>query len=96
MVCRKNETIPVVRRRNWGCVEKKAQVGHITTHSENGYPYVVPVHFIIHNDKIYIHGLIKGQKISNLTSNNKVCFEVDEMEAIIPDDKKSVRCQYFI
>jgi nitroimidazol reductase NimA-like FMN-containing flavoprotein (pyridoxamine 5'-phosphate oxidase superfamily) len=32
-----------------------------------------------------VHGLIKGQKISNLIQNNKVGFEVDEMGAIIPD-----------
>lgn len=63
-----------------------AQVGRIATHNENGYPYVVPVHFIVYEDKIYIHGLIKGQKISNLIQNNKVGFEVDEMGAIIPDN----------
>lgn len=68
-------------------VLKKAEVGRIGTHNENGYPYVVPVHFIVYNEKIYIHGLIKGQKISNLTKNDKVGFEVDEMGAIIPDNE---------
>ncbi|WP_291106045.1 MULTISPECIES: pyridoxamine 5'-phosphate oxidase family protein [unclassified Dysgonomonas] len=57
-------------------VLKKAEVGRIGTHNENGYPYVVPVHFIVYDEKIYIHGLIKGQKISNLTKNDKVGFEV--------------------
>ncbi len=61
------------------------QVGRIATHNENGYPYIVPVHYVIHDEKIYIHGLIKGQKISNLITHNKVGFEVDEMGAIIPD-----------
>ncbi len=69
-------------------VLERALVGRIATYNENGYPYVVPVHYIIHDGKIYIHGLIKGQKISNLTQNNKVCFEVDEMGAIIfPDNE---------
>lgn len=67
-------------------VLKNAQVGRIATYNENGYPYIVPVHFIVHKEKIYIHGLIKGQKISNLIRNNKVGFEVDEMGAIIPDN----------
>jgi len=67
------------------CILKNAQVGRIATHNENGYPYIVPVHFVIDQEKIYIHGLIKGQKISNLIRNNKVCFEVDEMGEIIPD-----------
>jgi len=66
-------------------VLENARVGRIATHNENGYPYIVPVHFVIHQEKIYIHGLIKGQKISNLIKNNKVCFEVDEMGLIIPD-----------
>ena len=65
----------------------KAQVGRIGTHNENGYPYIVPVHFVVIDDKIYIHGLIKGQKISNLIRNGKVCFEVDEMGEIIPDNE---------
>lgn len=67
-------------------VLEKAQVGRIATRNENGYPYVVPVHFIVYQGKIYIHGLIKGQKISNLIKNNKVGFEVDEMGEIIPDN----------
>jgi Predicted flavin-nucleotide-binding protein len=68
-------------------VLSNAQVGRIATHNENGYPYVVPVHFIIYEEKIYIHGLIKGQKISNLIKNNKVGFEADEMGTIIPDNE---------
>lgn len=68
-------------------VLKSEQVGRIATHNENGYPYIVPVHYIVCDEKIYIHGLIKGQKISNLSANNKVGFEVDSMEAIIPDNE---------
>lgn len=63
------------------------QTGCIGTHNENGYPYVVPVHYVVYEDRIYIHGLIKGQKIDNLRRNNKVCFEVDEMGEIIPDNE---------
>lgn len=66
-----------------------AQVGRIATHNENGYPYIVPVHFVDYGGKIYIHGLIKGQKISNLLKNDKVCFEADEMGTIVPDNENS-------
>jgi len=58
----------------------KAPVGNIATINENGYPYVVPVHFIYHNGKVYIHGLPIGQKISNILANEKVCFETYFME----------------
>jgi nitroimidazol reductase NimA-like FMN-containing flavoprotein (pyridoxamine 5'-phosphate oxidase superfamily) len=57
----------------------KAQVGRIATQNPEGYPYVVPVHFVYHNGKIYIHGLPKGQKIENIINNPKVGFEIDEM-----------------
>lgn len=70
-------------------VLENAQVGRIATLYENGYPYIVPIHFVIYEGKIYIHGLIKGQKISNLTRNDKVSFEVDEMIKIIPTTENS-------
>ncbi len=65
---------------------KKEQVGHIATINEDGYPYVVPVHFIYYDEKIYIHGLRKGQKISNLLANEKVSFETYSLKGLILDD----------
>ena len=41
----------------------KSPVGNIATINENGYPYVVPVHFIYYEGKVYFHGLPIGQKI---------------------------------
>ncbi|HML04704.1 MAG TPA: pyridoxamine 5'-phosphate oxidase family protein [Methanobacterium sp.] len=64
----------------------KSQVGHIATINENGYPYVVPVHFVYLDDKIYIHGLAKGQKIDNIMANEKVCFETYFMKGLILDE----------
>lgn len=67
-------------------VLSKSEVGRIATNSPDGFPYVVPVHYIYWNDQIYIHGLIKGQKISNLKLDSRVGFEVDEMGNIMPDE----------
>jgi nitroimidazol reductase NimA-like FMN-containing flavoprotein (pyridoxamine 5'-phosphate oxidase superfamily) len=64
----------------------KAPVGSIATINENGYPYVVPVHFIYFDGKIYIHGLPRGQKISNISANEKVCFETHLMKGLILDE----------
>lgn len=63
----------------------KAEVGRIATNDPNGFPYIVPVHYVYWNEKIYIHGLIKGQKITYLKQDSKVGFEVDEMGDILPD-----------
>ena len=65
---------------------KTAPVGNIATINENGYPYVVPVHFIYDEGKVYIHGLPRGQKISNISINEKVCFETYFMKGLILDD----------
>lgn len=59
------------------------KVGRIGTSNLDGTPYIVPVHFVLHQDRIYIHGLSKGQKIENIKSNNNVCFEVDCMRGLI-------------
>ncbi|MBC5632651.1 pyridoxamine 5'-phosphate oxidase family protein [Parabacteroides hominis] len=59
------------------------KVGRIGTLNLDGTPYIVPVHFVLHKDKIYIHGLSKGQKNENIRSNNNVCFEVDCMRGLI-------------
>jgi hypothetical protein len=63
----------------------RATVGRLGSLNKDGYPYVLPMHFVYFNNKIYMHGLPKGQKIDNLKSNNKVCFEIDEMISLIYD-----------
>ena len=44
-----------------------------------GYPYVVPVNYILHDDRIYVHSLL-GQKIKALRENHRVCLQVDQIE----------------
>ena len=62
---------------------ERAKVGRLGCLNPNGYPYVVPMHFVHFNHKIYLHGLPKGQKIDILTSNPNVCFEIDEMITLL-------------
>lgn len=64
----------------------KAAVGNFATIDEKGFPYVVPVHFVYYEDKIYIHGLPKGQKINNLNANEKVGFGINEMKSLLMGD----------
>ncbi|HEX5330923.1 pyridoxamine 5'-phosphate oxidase family protein [Sulfuricurvum sp.] len=64
---------------------KRAEVGRIATLNKDGYPYVLPIHFVYVNSKIYLHGLPKGQKIDNIKANPKVCFEIDEMISLISE-----------
>ncbi len=60
-------------------------VGNLGTISEDGFPYITPVHYVWMDDKIYIHGLRIGQKIDYLKKNPNVGFEVFKMNALIHD-----------
>ena len=42
------------------------------------YPYVVPVHFVHDQGRIYVHSAGQGRKIEMLKSNPRVCVEIDE------------------
>jgi len=72
-------------------------VGRLATVGAAGTPYVIPVHYVYCNQKIYIHGLIRGLKIDNINSNPNVCFEIDKFEQLIYPEEKSpcdVNTQY--
>jgi nitroimidazol reductase NimA-like FMN-containing flavoprotein (pyridoxamine 5'-phosphate oxidase superfamily) len=58
-------------------------IGRLATINSTGFPYVTPVHFIYSNKKIYVHGLVRGQKLDNIKNNPKVCFEIDKMEKFL-------------
>ena len=50
--------------------------------SDNGQPYVVPLHFGYDPPFLYFHGADKGRKLDILAANARVCFEFDELEKI--------------
>ncbi|RXK14500.1 nimA protein [Halarcobacter mediterraneus] len=61
----------------------RSEVGRLGTYSEDGYPYILPMHFVYFDNKIYMHGLPKGKKIDNIKFNSNVCFEIDEMISLL-------------
>ncbi|MFA5233329.1 MAG: pyridoxamine 5'-phosphate oxidase family protein [Sulfurimonas sp.] len=61
----------------------RAQVGRLGTISKDGYPYIVPMHFVHFDNKIYLHGLPMGKKIDNIKYNPNACFEIDEMLSLL-------------
>lgn len=64
----------------------QADVGRLGTIGEDGFPYVVPLHFAYVNGHIYIHGLNAGMKMENIAANSKVSFEVDAMDSLRQGD----------
>jgi nitroimidazol reductase NimA-like FMN-containing flavoprotein (pyridoxamine 5'-phosphate oxidase superfamily) len=44
----------------------------------NNEPYVVPVHYLVEDDCVYVHSL-PGKKIEALRANPRACLQVDEV-----------------
>ncbi len=63
----------------------RAEYGVLSTVSENGKPYGVPLNFCIINDCIYFHCAVEGQKIDNIKQNKLVSFCVVGNTELLPD-----------
>lgn len=50
-------------------------------------PYVVPLCFGYHEQVLYFHGALKGQKIDVLRENPNVCFEFDTVAEAVASEK---------
>ncbi len=59
-------------------------VGRIASIDENGYPQIIPMNFVFLDDSIYMHSHTKGEKLDNVTRNDKVGFEVDRELEFLP------------
>lgn len=64
---------------------KNSDYGILSTVSQNGYPYGVPVSFVFINNSIYFHSATEGHKSDNILNNSKVSFCVVGQTCILPD-----------
>ncbi|MTI58747.1 MAG: pyridoxamine 5'-phosphate oxidase family protein [Firmicutes bacterium] len=64
---------------------KNSDYGILSTISQNGYPYGVPISFVFFNNSIYFHGATEGHKLDNILNNSKVSFCVVGQTCILPD-----------
>jgi nitroimidazol reductase NimA-like FMN-containing flavoprotein (pyridoxamine 5'-phosphate oxidase superfamily) len=63
----------------------KAEFGVLSTVTENGKPYGVPLNFCMIDHCIYFHCAVEGQKIDNIKQNNSVSFCVVGKTELLPD-----------
>lgn len=61
----------------------KSQDCVLATQGKDGFPYAIPMNFLYHNDKIYMHGRKKGEKIDNIKLNSKVCIVIHQMLGLL-------------
>ena len=63
---------------------QEEHVGRIASIDTNGFPQIIPMNFVFLNDAIYMHSHVKGEKLDNISQNNKVGFEVDRELEFLP------------
>jgi len=59
-------------------------VGRVASIDANGFPQIIPMNFVFLNDAVYMHSHVKGEKLDNITRNNKVGFEADRELEFLP------------
>jgi hypothetical protein len=59
-------------------------VGRISSIDANGFPQIIPMNFVFLNDAVYMHSHVKGEKLDNISRNNKVGFEADRELEFLP------------
>ena len=59
-------------------------VGRVSSIDKNGFPQIIPMNFVFRNDAVYMHSHVKGEKLDNISRNNKVGFESDRELEFLP------------
>ena len=59
-------------------------VGRISSIDVNGFPQIIPMNFVFLNNTIYMHSHVKGEKLDNISRNEKVGFEADRELEFLP------------
>lgn len=62
----------------------RGEYGTLSTISENGYPYIVPLSYVYYEKCIYFHCAKEGHKLENIKQNNKVSFCVVTDTKVLP------------
>ena len=60
------------------------ETGRVCTIDKEGYPQIIPMNFVYAKDAVYMHSHVRGEKIENISRNQRVGFEVDKSVAFLP------------
>ncbi len=61
------------------------QYGVLSTVSQSGYAYGVPLNYVYHEGSIYFHSAVEGSKLDNIIFNDRVSFCVVGSTEAMPD-----------
>ena len=60
------------------------ETGRVSSIDKEGFPQVIPMNFVYANNAIYMHSHPRGEKLENISKNQKVGFEVDQSLEFLP------------
>ena len=68
-------------------VLEKCEFLTLATYGEDGWPYAVPLSYVVIEDKVYFHCSTEGQKYDCIENNLRVCLSaVRDVEAVWDND----------
>lgn len=62
---------------------KRNTSGVLSLIGDEGYPYGVPLSYVLLDDKIYFHSAASGHKIDAMQNTDKACFTVIDADVIL-------------
>jgi nitroimidazol reductase NimA-like FMN-containing flavoprotein (pyridoxamine 5'-phosphate oxidase superfamily) len=66
--------------------------GRLATCDKAGQPYITPLNYVVHDNKIYFHSKLTGRKLDNLAENRRVCFEVSQATKMTISEDRPCSC----
>jgi uncharacterized protein len=60
------------------------ETGRVSSIDKDGFPQIIPMNFVYANNAIYMHSHPRGEKLENITKNQKVGFEADQSLEFLP------------
>jgi hypothetical protein len=84
----------IENRQEMEQILSRALVGRLGVSTDDG-PYVVPLNFAYDNGRIYFHTGLEGRKLDAIRGNPRVCFEVDELLEIVPNEMACMFTAYY-
>jgi hypothetical protein len=73
---------------------ERALVGRLAV-IVDGEPYVVPLNFAYAGGRIYFHTGLEGRKLAAIGGDTPVCFEVDELLEVVPNETACFSTAYY-
>lgn len=59
--------------------------GILSVIGDEGWPYAVPMNYILSQGALYLHGAREGHKLDAIARDDRVCFTVVAQAQLVPD-----------